>query len=212
MRTVIGLTGPTGSGKSSACRVAAAKGFQIVDCDLLARKAVEKGMPGLSALIGVFGADILSANGQLNRKRLAEKAFASRQNTELLNQTLLPFITELIREQITGNTVLLDAPTLFESGADSLCDQTIAVLADRQIRLNRIIARDHLTIKEAELRIRAGQTDTFYREKADHILYNNGDESAFQKSFEDTVNLIIGGKHHGRKNTGCQDTEKTAFL
>lgn len=200
MSIVIGLTGPTGSGKSSVSRIAEDFGFQVIDCDKTAREATEKGTAGLKALVSAFGEEILLPDGNLNRKALAAKAFKNKQSTELLNKTILPYIAELLKKQAAGRDTLLDAPTLFESGVNSICRKTIAVLADREIRLKRIIARDNLTLKEAETRINAGKDEDFYRARADYILYNNGDENAFLKRFSDILKEITGGNLQCQKN------------
>ncbi len=200
MSIVIGLTGPTGSGKSSASRLAEDFGLQVIDCDKTAREATQKGTKGLKALVSVFGEEILLPDGSLNRKALAAKAFKDKQSTDLLNRTILPYIADLVIKQAVGRDTLLDAPTLFESGINKICNKTFAVLADRDIRLKRIIARDNLTLKEAETRINAGKDEEFYRERADYVLYNNGDENAFLKRFSDILKEITGGNLQCQKN------------
>ena len=193
MSIVIGLTGPTGSGKSSVSKTAENFGFQVIDCDKTAREATEKGTEGLKALVSVFGKEILLPNGSLNRKALATLAFKDKESTDLLNKTILPYIADLVVKQAAGQDTLLDAPTLFESGINKICNKTVAVLADKDIRLKRIIARDNLTLKEAETRINAGKDEEFYRQRADYVLYNNGDENAFLKRFSDIIKEITGG-------------------
>lgn len=183
MKRIIGLTGPTGSGKSLVSDVAKDMGYQVINCDTVARKATEKGSYGLLCLVSAFGEEILNNDDTLNRKQLAKVAFSSKENTELLNKTLLPHIVKLVNAEITADKVLLDAPTLFESGIDSECSLTVAVLADREIRKQRIMARDNLTEAEAELRINAGKTDEFYKQRADHIIYNNENIEEFKTKF-----------------------------
>ena len=96
---IIGLTGPTGAGKSILTATAQRLGFKVIDCDKVARQAVVKDSEGLKALVKVFGADILLENGELDRKALARKAFSTPENTELLNNTLLPHITALVEKE-----------------------------------------------------------------------------------------------------------------
>ena len=99
MSFIIGLTGPTGAGKSTVSAAAEQFGLRVVNCDLLARKAVEKGTEGLKALTAVFGNGILEKDGSLNRKELAAVAFKTPENTELLNKTLLPHIVKLVKKE-----------------------------------------------------------------------------------------------------------------
>ncbi len=191
-KIIIGLTGPTGSGKSTASKTAEMLGFKVVDCDKLARVAVEKGTDGLNALVKSFGDGILNKDGTLCRKALAEIAFSTSDNTELLNKTLLPFIAELVRKECKKDKVLLDAPTLFESGINNICSKTVAVLADREIRLKRIMQRDSIDEKAATLRINAGKSDSFYTQNADYIIYNNEKETELIDGFKKIILDIMG--------------------
>ena len=196
MSIVIGLTGPTGAGKSSVAQTVASMGIKFVDCDVVARRAVERGSDGLSAVVSAFGDGILLPDGTLDRKELARRAFSSAEKTELLNRTLLPHIVEMVKCEAGDGDVLLDAPTLFESGMDSICTQTVAVLADRDVRRDRIISRDGLTIEEADIRMNAGKPDAFYLERAGHILYNNGDGTEFITAAAALMNKLFGGNQN----------------
>ena len=196
MSIVIGLTGPTGAGKSSVAQTVASMGIKVVDCDVVARRAVERGSDGLSAVVSAFGDGILLPDGTLDRKELARRAFSSAEKTELLNRTLLPHIVEMVKCEAGDGDVLLDAPTLFESGMDSVCTQTVAVLADRDVRRDRIISRDGLTIEEADIRMNAGKPDAFYLERAGHILYNNGDGNEFITAAAALMNKLFGGNQN----------------
>ncbi|MBQ5910523.1 MAG: dephospho-CoA kinase [Clostridia bacterium] len=191
MKFILGLTGPTGSGKTTLSKAAADLGYTVLDCDIIARKAAEQENT-LAALTTAFGQDILE-DGILNRKALAKKAFSSTNGTELLNKTMLPFVVELIKKEIENadsEKILLDAPTLYESGADSLCNAVIAVLADCGDRKARIISRDNLTEAEAQLRLTAGKNDNYYKDKTQHIIYNNGDKHAFIKDFKSKIKFL----------------------
>lgn len=185
LRTIIGLTGPTGAGKSSLHKTAQNLGFKVVDCDIIARKAVEKGTDGLMALVKVFGEDILNEDKTLNRKKLAEIAFSTKEKTEILNKTIFPFIIRLVEEEINSSSkIILDAPTLFESGINEMCQKTVAVLADEKTRLTRIMERDGIDEKTAFIRMNAGKSDDFFKENADYILYNNGDLAELKLNFQ----------------------------
>lgn len=193
MSYILGLTGPTGAGKSEFSHIAKKMGFTVIDCDKVAREAVEPNSNGLKALFNVFGCEILNPDGTLNRKKMAEIAFSTKENTELLNKTLLPHIVKLIESKIKGRAVLLDAPTLFESGINAKCNITVAVLSDTQNRLKRITARDNIDEKSALLRINAGKSDQYYLEKADKCFYNNGNLEEFLKLSENFLNNVLKG-------------------
>ncbi len=193
MKLIIGLTGPTGAGKSLASKIAQDLGFYVVDCDKLARLAVEKGTDGLNALVIAFGSDILNEDGTLNRKILAEKAFKDTASTEKLNNTIFPHISTLVdKECEKSDRILLDAPTLFESGISSKCNATIAVLADYELRLSRIIERDKLNKSAALLRLSAAKSDEFFKNNADYVLYNNNETEIFFTEFKKIILNILG--------------------
>ena len=191
MSFVVGLTGPTGAGKSSVTAVAENLGFKIVDCDKLSRVAVEKGSEGLLAVVAAFGDEVLNDDKTLNRAVLAQKAFSTPENTELLNKTLLPYIMTLVKAELDCDLVLLDAPTLFESGADSLCNEVIAVISDEKTRLDRIMARDNIDEEAALLRIKAGKPDEFYIEKTNNIVYNDCELSVFNLKIQKLLTKLM---------------------
>ena len=187
MSVIMGLTGPTGAGKSTVACAAEEKGVTVINCDAAAREAVVSGSDGLKALTAAFGDGILLPDGTLNRKKLAILAFADKEHTELLNRVLLPHIVKIVKAKMHGDFVLLDAPTLFESGLDKICNVTVAVLSDRETRLKRIIARDKISEADALLRMSAGKPDSFYLERADYIIYNN---AAPQKCISEAARLF----------------------
>ena len=191
MSFVVGLTGPTGAGKSSVTAVAENLGFKIVDCDKLSRVAVEKGSEGLLAVLDAFGDEVLNDDKTLNRAVLAQKAFSTPENTELLNKTLLPYIMTIVKAELDCDLVLLDAPTLFESGADSLCDEVIAVISDEKTRLARIMERDNIDEEAALLRINAGKPDEFYIEKTNNIVYNDCELSVLNLKIQKLLTKLM---------------------
>ncbi|MCH3971781.1 MAG: dephospho-CoA kinase [Oscillospiraceae bacterium] len=171
---VIGLTGPTGAGKSTWTAAFRALGCAVIDCDALAKTVTES--PAVQQkLQGEFGTDILQ-NGILNRRLLAARAFADAASVQRLNAITHPAIgAEIAREmrlyeKQNVRAVVIDAPLLFEGGLEKLCRVTAAVLAPRQVRLARIEKRDGITPKEAERRMASQHDDAFFRQHADCIL------------------------------------------
>lgn len=175
---IIGITGQTGAGKSTVCRLLEARGFYHIDADAVAKSLYYKGAPILSKLQDAFGSQILTADGELNRPALAAAAFRDRDSTARLNAIVHPAVTEKIRatidEQRTKGVqcVLIDAIALFESGEAALCDRTVGVIAPEAVRLARITARDGLSEADALLRIRAQQDESFYVSHCDDVIRN----------------------------------------
>ena len=97
---VAGLTGQTGSGKSTVADIFRAHGVCVIDCDRLARETVEPGSPVLGELARLFGGDLILPDGSLDRRKLAERAFASEEKTKILNSVTHPAITALARERV----------------------------------------------------------------------------------------------------------------
>ena len=190
---IIGLTGQTGAGKSTVCDFFVKKGFAVIDCDKVAREVTEKGSTVLLKLAECFGSDILSDDGSLNRRLLANRAFESEEKTKLLNSITHPAIFALLQNKINNianDIIVLDAPTLFESGANSLCDKVIAVIAPSEIRKERIMKRDSLDETQATLRMSAQKDDVFYIRKSDTVIKNNGSHSELIMRIEQALNYI----------------------
>lgn len=193
MKYILGLTGQTGAGKSTVCEIAEKNGFFVIDCDRISHSVTNRKGPALDALVKTFGKEILNDSGNLDRKKLAEAAFSSRENTELLNKTVLPFIKNeilMIIEKSNSDKILLDAPTLFESGLNKICSDTVCVLANRQTRRERIIKRDSLSEHQADMRLDAGKNDKFYIENSGHTVYNDGDITTVLDSFKKILKEI----------------------
>ena len=200
---VVGLCGRSGSGKGYVCRVFEKMGVPSIDTDAVYRSLLtgQEGAssPCLCAIVQAFGSGVLDADGNLNRRALAKIVFAPGNGTRLerLNSITHKYIKEqtqreiaLLRETGAG-AVLIDAPVLFEGQMETLCDKTCAVLAARNTRIARIVARDAITEEYAALRIDAQKDDAFYRERCDYVVQNDADLDTLytqvRKIYEDMV-------------------------
>lgn len=177
-KRIIGLTGQTGAGKSEAARLLEQRGLPVISADKAARDAVED--EGVKReLCEAFG-NVLLPDGSLDRRRTAEIAFSSPENTAKLNSITHPVIKRLMleaAESAQGDTVVFDASQLFESGEDLICDRIIGVVADREIRLKRLLERDGLERTEIERRMSAQFSEEFFRTCCDDIIVNDGTEA-----------------------------------
>lgn len=174
----VGLTGPTGAGKSYVCEIFRQKGFKIIDCDKIAHELTAKNAPILAELANEFGEDVVK-NGELDRKLLASRAFDTKEHTKKLNSILHPAIAEKCKEEAQDLTVL-DASQLFEANMQNDCYKVIGVLADEDVRIKRIIARDNITEQQAKLRMSAQFDNDYFIDNCDYIIYNNGENIAAQ--------------------------------
>lgn len=178
---VIGLTGQTGSGKTTVAEILKEKGCAIVDTDILARKAVEN-PEVISMLCERFGDDII-ADGVLDRRELARRAFATKEGTAALSAITHPEITRLAVELIHkayengSRAAVVDAALLFDSPLACICDKTVSVVAPENIRLERIMKRDGISEKDALLRMNAQPPTEYYVAKSDIIINNDGKEN-----------------------------------
>ncbi len=191
MAFVIGLTGGTGSGKSSLRPLFESLGYTYIDTDMLARKVVDPQLPYLDPIINVFGKDIYKGK-ILDRRLLAKKAFANPVCAAVLNLLTHPAIIEMsldiIKDCGENGKAVVDAPLLFEAGMDSICDVVIAVTAPADKRTERIMKRDGISEEEAYKRIERQHSDEFYRTNADYIIVNDTDIASLESN---TRNLLL---------------------
>ncbi len=175
---IIGLTGLTGAGKSTVAQKLMAYGCYHIDADKVAREVINNNENVKNKLKERFGEDVINEDGTTNRPLLATRAFADEESTNALNEITHPAVTEEIKsiindmEEIGYRGVIIDAIALFESGEDSLCDFTVAVIAPKDIRLQRIMKRDNITEEKALERINAQKDESFFTKKADFVLWN----------------------------------------
>ncbi len=175
---VIGLTGKTGAGKSTVAAFLKKKGCFIIDGDKIARDILLPGEPAVKELSDAFGEDIILPDGNVDRKKLASRAFANAESTDKLNRITHPritarFIEENDKAEKQGyRFAVIDAAALLESDCKSLCSFFIVVTAPEDIRLERILKRDGITKEQAITRINAQKSDEYYFSQADYIVKN----------------------------------------
>ncbi|MCM1299375.1 MAG: dephospho-CoA kinase [Firmicutes bacterium] len=191
--TVIGLTGMSGAGKTTVCEVFRTNGFDIIDCDLICRKIVQKGKPCLSEIAFKFGSEVITPQGELNRSRLGKIIFSDKTKRSILNGIMYPYVSYIVIKNILSaknNHVVLDAPTLFESGIDDICNTIVCVTAEKKSLIQRIIERDRISSEAAENRLNSQNPPEFYINKSNYAIFNNGTEEELVNSALKTINTI----------------------
>ena len=177
--TVIGLTGPTGSGKTTALRVLEEMGFTAVDCDALYYELLKTDEDLRKKLRDAFG-DVFLPDGQLDRKTLGAQVFGDKKALDRLNAIVFPAIRAAVQERLaacTGRGVVIDAINLMESGLGALCEWTVAVTAPAEVRVRRIMERDGIPEDYARSRVAAQKNDSYYRRHCTLVLENRAGSS-----------------------------------
>ncbi len=188
---VYGLTGQTGAGKSTVASILKENGYYIIDTDVLARKAVENSEI-IDLLCKQFGDDII-VNGALDRRETARRAFATKEGTKALSNITHPEITRLAIEEIHKaekegfRHAVIDAALLYESPLTAVTEVNLCVMADENIRLERIMKRDSISAEDARLRMGAQPSAEYYREKSDIIIDNNGNNLISQLKAKELI-------------------------
>ncbi len=194
----VGITGTTGAGKSTLTKLFEQQGFFPIDADAIAREVTQKGEPALQELCRVFGDDILHPDGTLNRRLLADRAFASPEQTKKLNAVTHPAILKKIRllakeKTEAGEHVVMDVPLLFECGLDAICDYTVHITADRAQRMARLRLRDGLSDAAIEKRMQAQHNEDYFTQRSSFVIINN-DNSDLSAQFEQVLKTICNDK------------------
>lgn len=160
MRT-IGLTGSIACGKSNVSAALRELGAAVVDGDLLSRELTAPGGKALPAIRRAFGGGVFHGDGTLNRRALGDMVFASGEDRARLDSLMQPLLRSLILRRMEearaggAKICVLDMPLLYEAGLDALCDTVWCVHLPRDEQIRRLMARDGLTLPQAEARLRS---------------------------------------------------------
>jgi len=189
MTKIVGITGGIASGKSTVVAQLRKHGYQVIDADQVVHDLQKKGGRLYQALFDWLGDAILQDNGELDRQALGQAIFGNQEmmakssalQNDIIRQELAQRRQELAK---TESLFFMDIPLLIELDYVGWFDAIWLVVVDDEMQLNRLMARNHLTLAEAKKRM-ASQMPT--KEKlayADHILDNNGDKAALEKQVE----------------------------
>jgi dephospho-CoA kinase len=195
---LFGLTGGIGSGKSTVARRLRERGLPVLDADQLARDVVAKGTAGLEEIVARFGAEMLDADGSLDRKRLAARVFRDDEERRALNQITHPRVGKLLSDRADelgrrGEPLACyEVPLLFEAGLDAALRPVIVVDAPVATQVERTVARDGGTAEEALARIRAQMPLEEKARRADYVIDNTGTVDALRGRADEVLDAVCG--------------------
>ena len=177
---IIGITGGSGSGKSTLLNELKKLGALVLDCDAIYHDLLRHDPVLLATIEARFPGTV--ENGNLQRKKLGEIVFSDKNDLLALNKITHTAIRDEVLRQLEQQPALaaIDAIGLFESGMDRLCDVTVAVVAPKNVRIQRLMARDGITSEYAQSRIDAQPDDDHFHALCTYTLENSRDEMAFQ--------------------------------
>ncbi len=194
---LIGLCGRSGSGKGCFSEIARQNGFYVIDCDAVYKELVSRPSLCLNELAEAFGKEIIKDNA-LDRRTLAPIVFSDKEKLKLLNKITHKHIREEVVNIISSkddNTIfIIDAPTLFESGIDSMCELIIGILAPDSVCASRIVNRDKISETDAMARLNNQLSQEELIENCDYIIYNDSTLDDFSNSALDLLNKIKEGR------------------
>ena len=202
----VGITGRSGCGKSTVTACFAARGVPVADADQISRQVLQPGSPVLAQLAARFGGDILSGEGVLDRRLLADRAFATPEGKAALDAITHPAIVRRIAAarqaaQAAGSPLfVIDGAVLVGSVIDGIWDRLIVVTAPYEVSVARIVARDGIRPEMARRRLDAQLPEAALAARADIVLANDGTQEQLRRQAGALAACLLA---EGERGTDC---------
>jgi dephospho-CoA kinase len=184
----VGLTGGIGSGKSTVGALLTEHGAVVIDSDALAREVVAAGSPGLAAVVDVFGPEVLTVAGELDRAAMGRRVFADPAARARLEAVIHPLVrrraAEIEAAAPTDAVVVHDIPLLVETGQAGSFDVVVVVDAPVELQIDRLTRERDMTVEEARSRIDAQASRGERLAVADHVVANDSTPAALREAVD----------------------------
>ena len=198
---IVGITGRSGCGKSSATKFLAQQGYPCIDADQVAREVMLPGSPCLAQLQEAFGADILDETGALRRRLLADRAFATPEGTRLLTELTQPEILRRIEadlqcaQEAGAELAFVDGAVIVGSPFQARCDELVLITAPYEVSVQRICARDGIAPEMARRRLDAQTPLEQLRAAATIEIANDGTPQQLQARIRELLQTLRKEEH-----------------
>mgnify|MGYP001852209016 CR=1 FL=1 len=173
---IIGITGNSGTGKSEISKILAKKiDAKVIDADEVVKELSENGNEYYAKIVELFGISIVE-NNKLKKQQIAKIIYNDEEKRKELNKLTYKYVVDEIKKRANNTkykNIIIDAPLLFESGLDKICNFTIGVIADINKKIRRICRRDNIEPETARERLNIQKEDEFYIQQSDYIIENN---------------------------------------
>ena len=189
---VFGITGGSGTGKTTVSDIFRSLGVYVADTDKIAH-GVTSGAECLAEITEHFGDGVLNADKTLNRKKLGEIVFSDSAELKVLNKITHKYIKAETQKRIRENAhgiAAIDGAVIIGSDIEGMCRFIVSVIAERDTRIRRIMNRDGISAESAEKRLSSQPDDKFYIDRSKYIIYNNGGKKELKTQAEDILKEI----------------------
>ena len=195
---ILGITGSSGSGKTTSSNfLSKIEGVKVINADSVVKELNNPKTEYMKEIKNTFGKEYFLEDENLDRKKLASLIFQNENALNNLNNITFKYVVEEILNKIKHfsnenlKLLIIDAPLLFESELDKYCNYTLAILANKDKKIERICKRDNINKETAIARLNIQKDDSYYIKKADYVIENTGDENLLEIKIKELINKLI---------------------
>ena len=192
---IIGITGSSGAGKSTLSEIISNMyDTYVINADELAKEMYKNGTEYYNSIVKEFGKNILAKNKEIDKSKLSEKIYSSENERKILNNLTFYYLTieikKIIEKEKMHKIIIIDAPLLFESNLDKLCDVIIGVITEKKLQVSRICKRDNINEEKANIRLNIQKSDAFFLKNCDFIILNDKDKEYMKTQIKSIEKII----------------------
>ena len=192
---IIGITGSSGAGKSTLSEIISNMyDTYVINADELAKEMYKNGTEYYNSIVKEFGKNILAKNKEIDKSKLSEKIYSNENERKILNNLTFYYLTieikKIIEKEKMHEIIIIDAPLLFESNLDKLCDVIIGVITEKKLQVSRICKRDNINEEKANIRLNIQKSDAFFLKNCDFIILNDKDKEYMKTQIKSIEKII----------------------